>query len=198
MRKFLVVMMVLTVAMGLFAVGYGNPDRQPLMGQAYMHKHPEPQFGVPGPERERARLERGFGYGLRLQLRDEEQMELMFKTRIAETINQLDLSDEQLNEIYETTKETKETIDSLREKSEQLLQEYYNALVERDEKEAKDLKDQMWDLKDEIRDAYREFVEKIDDIITIDQYRRFRGIEKMLFVLLTDEGFEVLEEMVQR
>ncbi|MDK2786765.1 MAG: hypothetical protein PWQ80_1444 [Thermotoga sp.] len=198
MKKFLVVMMVLVVAMGLFAAGRGfggypmGPgfDRHPMV---YGEEH---CFGYGAPEYP-MRAERGFNYGLGLRIRDEEQLKLAFKTRVAEALDQLNLSDDQLKELYNVVKEAKEKIDSLEEKLAQLREEYYNALVKRDTETAKGLQDQMWDLKDEISDTYRDFVRKVDDIITVDQYRRFRGLERMLFVLLTDEGFEVLQDMVQ-
>ena len=188
MKRFLVVILVLTAAMGLFAAGYRGFNR------AYC---PAPQYGVPVLNEFRMRAERGFGHGLGLRFRDEEQLKLAFKTKVAEVINQLDLNDEQLKELYEVAKEAKEKIDTLEEKLVQLREEYYNALVKRDTKTAEDLKDQLWDLKDEISDTYRDFVKKVDDFITVDQYRRFRGLEKALFVLLTNEGFEVLEDMAQ-
>jgi len=109
----------------------------------------------------------------------------------------LDLNDDQLKELYNVAKETKEQLDSLKEKFVQLHEEYYNALVKRDTKTAEDLKDQIDDLRDEVQDIYKDFADKVDDIITVDQYRKFRGSERMFLVLLSDEGFEVLEEMVQ-
>ncbi|KHC92333.1 hypothetical protein Mc24_02853 [Thermotoga sp. Mc24] len=206
MKRFLVVMLVLTVALGVFAAGYRGfaerPafERQPMgYAQQFPGYKGDPyctpdafMYGTP-----QMRTERGFGYGLKLQIRDEEQLKLVLKTRIAEALNNLNLNDDQLKELYNVAKETKEQLDSLKEKFLQLHEEYYNALVKRDTETAEDLKDQIDDLRDEVQDIYRDFVDKVDDIITVDQYRNFRGDGRMLFVLLTDEGFEVLEEMVQ-
>ncbi|AAD36810.1 hypothetical protein THMA_1787 [Thermotoga maritima MSB8] len=206
MKRFFVVMLVLTVALGVFAAGYrGFAERPAFERQPMGYAQQFPGCGgglgygpnAPMYERPQMRAERGFGYGLKLQIRDEEQLKLALKTRIAEALNNLDLNDDQLKELYNVAKETKEQLDSLKEKFVQLHEEYYNALVKRDTKTAEDLKDQIDDLRDEVQDIYKDFADKVDDIITVDQYRKFRGDKRMLFVLLTDEGFEVLEEMVQ-
>ncbi|ABQ47058.1 MULTISPECIES: hypothetical protein [Thermotoga] len=206
MKRFFVVMLVLTVALGVFAAGYKGFSERPAFERqpmGYAQQFPGcgggPGYGPNAPmyERPQMRAERGFGYGLKLQIRDEEQLKLALKTRIAEALNNLDLNDDQLKELYNVAKETKEQLDSLKEKFVQLHEEYYNALVKRDTKTAEDLKDQIDDLRDEVQDIYKDFADKVDDIITVDQYRKFRGSERMFLVLLSDEGFEVLEEMVQ-
>lgn len=205
-EKVFVVMLVLTVALGVFAAGYKGFSERPAFERqpmGYAQQFPGcgggPGYGPNAPmyERPQMRAERGFGYGLKLQIRDEEQLKLALKTRIAEALNNLDLNDDQLKELYNVAKETKEQLDSLKEKFVQLHEEYYNALVKRDTKTAEDLKDQIDDLRDEVQDIYKDFADKVDDIITVDQYRKFRGSERMFLVLLSDEGFEVLEEMVQ-
>jgi len=206
MKRFFVVMLVLTVALGVFAAGYKGFSERPAFERqpmGYAQQFPGCGGGpgdgpnAPMDERPQMRAERGFGYGLKLQIRDEEQLKLALKTRIAEALNNLDLNDDQLKELYNVAKETKEQLDSLKEKFVQLHEEYYNALVKRDTKTAEDLKDQIDDLRDEVQDIYKDFADKVDDIITVDQYRKFRGSERMFLVLLSDEGFEVLEEMVQ-
>jgi uncharacterized coiled-coil DUF342 family protein len=206
MKRFFVVMLVLTVALGVFAAGYKGFSERPAFERqpmGYAQQFPGcgggPGYGPNAPmyERPQMRAERGFGYGLKLQIRDEEQLKLALKTRIAEALNNLDLNDDQLKELYNVAKETKEQLDSLKEKFVQLHEEYYNALVKRDTKTAEDLKDQIDDLRDEVQDIYKDFADKVDDIITVDQYRKFRGSERMFLVPLSDEGFEVLEEMVQ-
>jgi gas vesicle protein len=205
MKRFFVVMLVLTVALGVFAAGYKGFSERPAFERqpmGYAQQFPGcgggPGYGPNAPmyERPQMRAERGFGYGLKLQIRDEEQLKLALKTRIAEALNNLDLNDDQLKELYNVAKETKEQLDSLKEKFVQLHEEYYNALVKRDTKTAEDLKDQIDDLRDEVQDIYKDFADKVDDIITVDQYRKFRGSERMFLVLLSDEGFEV-QDMVQ-
>ncbi len=201
MKKLLVIALVLGVALGVFAGGFKGGFRPgPVNPPRFDAKVVEPKEFT---WRERFGYEKGLGATLRVQDREQlkEQLRLHFRTRIAEAVNEMGLSKEQLEKIYNAAKDTRENLKRLANEISETQKQYYEALVKRDTEKVKELREKLVNLSNSVRDTYKKYYDTVSDIVTVGQLNRLRlwrvDCRGFATVFLTDEGFEVLEDFLK-